>query len=245
VSDLTAGLPILGLMGPMSRAVLQKAAPHTVFSNEAFPFGTSQIVEIGYAQVRASRITYVGELGWELYIPGEFALHVFEQLRDMGAEFGLTLAGMHAMNACRMEKGYRHWGDDIGVEGHHLEAGLGFAVAWDKPSTSSAGRRFSRQKAEGAPEEAPGSVPAQRTDRLLYREEPIIVNGSPLGPSPPACTGTEWKPRWVWGTSGPTSRSHRTGLPHSRFEIEIAWERYEADARLAPFYDPTLERVKA
>ena len=105
VSDLTAGIQMLGLMGPKSRALLQKAAPHTDFSNEAFPVGTSQIVEIGYAQVRASRITYVGELGWELYIPGEFALHVFEQLRDAGAEFGLTLAGMHAMNACRMEKG--------------------------------------------------------------------------------------------------------------------------------------------
>src|SRR5206468_283533 len=119
--------------GPKSRAVLQKAAPHTDFSNEAFPFGTSQVIEIGYAQVRASRITYVGELGWELYIPGEFALHVYERLRETGAGFGLRLAGMHAMNACRMEKAYRHWGDDISVEDNNIEAGLGFTVAWDKP----------------------------------------------------------------------------------------------------------------
>ena len=142
---------MLGVMGPRARALMQKVAPHTDFSNAAFPFGTSQLIEIGYAQVRASRITYVGELGWELYIPGEFALHVYERLREAGAEFGLTLAGMHALNACRMEKAYRHWGDDISVEDTNIEAGLGFAVAYDKPFEFIGKEVLLRQKAAGVP----------------------------------------------------------------------------------------------
>src|SRR3569623_2605919 len=149
--DQTAAIPMLGVMGPKSRASLQKVAPGTDFGNDAFPFGTSRSIEIGYAQVRASRITYVGELGWELYIPGEFALHVYERLRAAGAEFGLRPAGVHAMNSCRMEKGYRHWGDDISIADTPLEAGLGFAVAWDKPVEFIGRRALLAQRKKGAP----------------------------------------------------------------------------------------------
>ena len=130
--DITSGLPMLGLMGPRSRELLQRLSGEDL-SNAAFPFGTSRELEIGYARVRASRITYVGELGWELYVPAEFATHVFDRIVEAGREFGLTHAGYHAMNACRTEKGYRHWGHDIGPEDDPLAAGLGFCVAWDKP----------------------------------------------------------------------------------------------------------------
>jgi 4-methylaminobutanoate oxidase (formaldehyde-forming) len=245
VSDLTAGLPMLGLMGPKSRAVLQKAAPHTDFSNEAFPFGTSQIVEIGYAQVRASRITYVGELGWELYIPGEFALHVFEQLRDAGAEFGLTLAGMHALNACRMEKAYRHWGDDIGVEDTPIEAGLGFAVAWNKPVDFIGREALLRRKVDGLPKRRLVQFRLRGTDRLLYREEPIIVNGHPAGAITSGMYGHRVEASLGMGYVRADEPVTSDWLAAQSFEIEIAWERYEADARLAPFYDPGSERVKS
>ncbi len=130
-TDITSGLPMIAVMGPKSRALLEKLSGADL-SNAAFPFGQSKEIEIGYARVRASRITYVGELGWELYIPTEFVAHVFETLWEAGQEFGLAPAGMHSMNNARMEKAYRHWGHDIADEDTPLEAGLGFAVAWDK-----------------------------------------------------------------------------------------------------------------
>ena len=131
-TDITSGLPMIGLMGPNSRALLQKLSGEDL-STAAFPFGRSREIELGYARVRASRITYVGELGWELYVPAEFAAHVFDTLMQAGGEFGLEPVGMHTMNNCRMEKGYRHFGHDIGDEDTPLEAGLGFVVGWDKP----------------------------------------------------------------------------------------------------------------
>src|SRR5256886_12697926 len=105
-------------------------------STAAFPFATSQIIDLGYARVRASRITYVGELGYELYIPTEFAQSVYDLIVSAGSSFGLRLAGYHALNSLRMEKAYRHWGHDICDEDTPLEAGLQFAVAWeDRKST--------------------------------------------------------------------------------------------------------------
>ena len=113
VTDVTSGMPMVGLMGPNSRALLTQLSGADL-SNEAFPFGTSQEIEIGYAIVRASRITYVGELGWEIYIPAEFALHVFDRIMQAGPAHGLKLAGFHALNACRTEEsvpslGARYW----------------------------------------------------------------------------------------------------------------------------------------
>jgi 4-methylaminobutanoate oxidase (formaldehyde-forming) len=245
VVDQTAAIPMLGLMGPRSRAVLQKASPGTDFSNEAFPFGTSKIIEIGYAQVRASRITYVGELGWELYIPGEFALHVYERLRAAGEEFGLKPAGMHAMNSCRMEKGYRHWGDDISVADTPLEAGLGFAVAWDKPVEFIGKQALLAQKAKGAPTRRLLQFRLADTDRPLYKEEPVLVNGKPAGSITSGMYGHRIGASLGMGyvrAAGPITADW---VAAQKFEIEIGWERFAAVAQLAPFYDPKLEKVKA
>ncbi len=129
--DVTSSQAVLSIMGPNSRALLQTLTDADL-SNDAFPFGTSQIIDLAYARVRASRVTYVGELGWELYIPTEFATGVFDALVAAGEAFGLRHAGYHALNSLRTEKGYRHWGHDITTDETPLEAGLGFAVAWDK-----------------------------------------------------------------------------------------------------------------
>ncbi|HEX7374189.1 MAG TPA: FAD-dependent oxidoreductase, partial [Steroidobacteraceae bacterium] len=131
-TDVTAGIAMLGVMGPRSRDLLQTLSGADL-SNEAHPFGWSREIEIGYAKVRASRITYVGELGWELYFPAEHCLDVYERILEAGAPLGLRHAGYHAMGACRVEKGYRHWSHDIGDEDTPLESGLGFTCAWDKP----------------------------------------------------------------------------------------------------------------
>jgi len=245
VSDHTAGLPMLGLMGPNSRAVLQQAAPGTDFSNEAFPFGTSQIVEIGYAQVRASRITYVGELGWELYIPADFALHVYERLMQAGRGHGLKLAGMHALNACRMEKGYRHWGDDISVEDTPLEGGLGFAVAWDKPWDFIGKAALLAQKEAGVPRKRLLQLRLKDTDRLLYREEPIVVNGKRMGAVTSGMYGHRLEASLGMGYVTADEPITAAWIAQQKFEIEIGWERYEAIAQLAPMYDPKHERIKS
>ena len=132
LTDVGSGLAVLSIMGPKARDLMQTLTPADM-SNEAFPFGTSQEIELGYAKIRASRITYVGELGWELYVPAEFAPGVYDVIVEAGEKFGLQHVGMHAMNSLRTEKAYRHWGHDIADEDTPLEAGLGFAVAWDKP----------------------------------------------------------------------------------------------------------------
>lgn len=132
LTDVTSGMAVLSIMGPNSRALLQSLT-HTDMSNEAFPFGTSQIIDLGYARVRASRVTFVGELGWELYIATEYATGVFDAIVAAGAPFGLKHAGYHALNSLRMEKGYRHWSHDISPDDTPIEAGLGFTVAYDKP----------------------------------------------------------------------------------------------------------------
>jgi glycine cleavage system aminomethyltransferase T/glycine/D-amino acid oxidase-like deaminating enzyme len=240
--DITSGLPMLGLMGPNSRALLEAVSGETL-DNDAFPFATSRELEIGYARVRASRITYVGELGWELYIPAEFAAHVFDVLHEVGAEYGLGPAGYHAMNACRMEKAYRHFGHDIGVADTAIEAGLGFAVAWDKPGFI--GRdALVRQREAGPPERRLVQFRLADDRQSLHHEEPIWAEGQLVG----AITSGMYGHRI--GASLGMGYVHREGgvtrewLDAQRFEIEIGWERFAATASLAACYDPGNSRIR-
>jgi 4-methylaminobutanoate oxidase (formaldehyde-forming) len=245
VADQTAAIPMLGVMGPNSRDLLQRVAPDTDFSNTAFPFGASKMIEIGYAQVRASRITYVGELGWELYIPGEFAAHVFERLTEVGQEFALSFAGMHAMNACRIEKGYRHWGDDIGTEDTPLEAGLGFAVAFNKPYNFIGKEALLKQKETTGLTKRLLQFKLMKTDRLLYREEPIWINGIRAGGITSGMYGHRVGASLGMGYAKAAEPITAEWLREQKFEIEIGWERYEAIAQLEPFYDQKSLRVKS
>ena len=123
LTDVSSGHAVLSIMGPKSRDLLQSLTWNDL-SNDAFPFGTSQTIDIGYARVRANRITFVGELGWELYIPTEFATGVFDVIVEAGKAFGLKHAGYHALNSLRMEKGYRHWGHDVSPDDTPIEAGI-------------------------------------------------------------------------------------------------------------------------
>ena len=150
-------------MGPKARDVLQ-AMTEADLSNEAFPFGTAQTIELGTGLVRAHRITYVGELGWELYMPTEFARSTFDTVMAAGEPHGLRLVGMHAMDSLRIEKAYRHFGHDIGDEDHVLEAGLGFAVKTDKAKGRFGdfiGREGVLAKRQARIVEAAGAVPAE------------------------------------------------------------------------------------
>ena len=141
--------------------------------NDAFPFGTWREIEIGYAVARAHRISYVGELGWELYVPADMARHVFDTLMARGAEVGLRLCGTHALDSCRMEKAYRHYGHDIASTDHVLEAGLGFAVKLDKARGRFGdflGREGVLQRRAGRPVAPARAVPARRSAAAALRQ---------------------------------------------------------------------------
>jgi glycine cleavage system T protein len=243
VHDVTSGQAVLGVMGPRARDLLEPLADADL-SNEAFPFATSQLIDLGYARVRASRITYVGELGWELYIPSEFAQGVYDVISEAGGSLGLKLAGYHAMNSLRIEKGYRHWGHDIADEDSPLEAGLGFAVAMDKPGGFIGREALLRQKERGLTRRLVQFV-MEDAETLLYHNEPILCDGEIVG-------------RITSGMYGHTiGRAIGLGYVENRgeaviaefiqggqFEIEVAGARLRAKASLEPLYDPENLRVK-
>jgi heterotetrameric sarcosine oxidase gamma subunit len=246
-TDITSGLPMIAIMGPKSRALLEKLSGADL-SNAAFPFGTSQEIEIGYARVRASRITYVGELGWELYIPTEFVAHVFETLWAAGGDFGLTPAGMHTMNNCRMEKAYRHWGHDMSDEETPLEAGLGFTIAWEKPGGFIGKEALEAQRARKLlPKRLVCLALADTSDAapMIYHEEPIYRNGVLVGSTTSGAFGHRVNLSlglgYVKNDGGVTKEWIDSGV----WEVELAWKRHAATVQLSSFYDPRGERIKA
>jgi 4-methylaminobutanoate oxidase (formaldehyde-forming) len=242
--DVTSASAVLSVMGPRSRELLSTLTPADL-SNEAFPFGTSQVIDLGYARVRASRITYVGELGWELYIPAEFAAGVFDVLVEAGTSFGLAHAGYHALNSLRMEKGYRHWGHDISPDETPIEAGLGFAVAWDKAG-GFIGRDALLAQREAGVHQRLTQFALEDPQRLLYHNEPIWRDGELVGRITSGMyghtIGTCLGMGYVANRGGLAARDW---VSSGSYEIEVAGERVPARASLQPFYDPTSARVRS
>jgi len=242
-TDLGASMAVLGLMGPRSRELLQRLSDAD-FSNEAFPFGTSQVIDLGYARVRASRITYVGELGWELYVPVECAPGVFDALMREGEPLGLRLAGYHALNSLRMEKGYRHWGHDISDEDTPLQAGLGFAVSWKKPEGFLGREALLKQKEAGVTRKLL-QFALHDASALLYHNEPIWRNGEIVGRISSGMFGHALGKSLGMGyvELGAFAGSD-ADLIAATYEIEVAGVKVLATASLAGFYDPQSVRVK-
>src|SRR5260221_3874020 len=247
VTDVTAGVAMLGVMGPNSRARLE-ALSGSELSNAAHPFGYSREIELGYARLRASRITYVGELGWELYIPGEQVLDVYERLLEAGAAYGLRHAGYHAMGACGVEKGYRHWSHDIGDEDTPLEAGLGFTVAWDKPGGFQGRDALLAQRARGAlPKRLVQLmlVDASQSAPLLYHEEPILRDGKIVGSIRSGAWGHRLERSIGIGYVSCEARVTPQWLDAGHWQVEVAGAQHAAQVQLRPWYDPAGERVKS
>jgi len=240
--DITSAYSVLGVMGPDSRKVLSKLT-NADLSNDAFPFARSQIIDVGYARVRASRITYVGELGWELYIPTEFSQGVFDALYEEGFPSNIKLAGYHAMNSLRLEKGYRHWGHDITDEDTPLEAGLGFAVALSK-STFVGKDALLRQHESGLKRRLV-QFALENPERLLYHNEPIwrdgVLSGRITSGMFGHTVGTALGMGYVENQNGIADAAFVNG---GTYEIEIAGERIKARANLSAPYDPKSFRVK-
>jgi glycine cleavage system T protein len=241
-TDVTSGFAVLALMGPKSRELLAPLTPADL-SNEAFPFGTAREIELGYARVRAHRISYVGELGFELYIPTEFAAPVFDLIAEAAGE-RLALIGFHAIDSLRLEKAYRHWGHDIGDEDTPLEAGLGFACAFGKEAAF-IGRDALLEQRERAPSRRLVQFRLSDPEPLLFRDEPIVMDGERIGlltsGSYGHTLGTAIGMGWVRHPDGVTPEVLRA----VRFEIEIAGERHPAQASLRAWYDPQGERMRA
>ena len=244
--DVTSGEACLAVMGPKSRDVLQGLTTADL-SNTAFPFGTAKTIELGMALVRAHRITYVGELGWELYVPTEFARNVFETIVTAGAAHGIRPVGLHAMDSLRLEKAYRHFGHDIGDEDHVLEAGLGFAVKVDKPKGAYGafiGREGVLAKRKAGLSKRLVQFQLADPKPLLYHTETIIKNGGVAGYLTSGAYGHTLGA--AIGLGYVPCRPGETGdelLAHS-YEIEVACQRVKAIASLKPLYDPASARVR-
>jgi glycine cleavage system T protein len=242
VTDVTSSMAVLGLMGPEARNLLQQLTDADL-SNAAFPFGTSSEIELGYARVRASRITYVGELGWELYIPTEFAPDVFDRLMAAGEAFGLKLCGDHALNSLRIEKGYRHFGHDVTEEDTPLEAGLSFAAAFNKPGGFIGKEALLKQKAEGVRKRM---VLFRFLDPepVSYHEEPIYRDGVIVGRTTSGMYGHYIGGNVAMGYIENADGATPAWVKEGSYEIEIATRRYRVEASLRAFHDPDMKRVK-
>ena len=243
ITDVTSGYSVLGVFGPDSRRVLSPLTDADL-GNEAFPFGTLREIDISYARVIAVRRTYMGELGWELYIPTEFSLGVFDELWATGQPVGLMPAGMHAMNSLRIEKAYRHWGDDIADEDTPLEAGLSWGVAWDKPGGFIGREALIAQREAGLTRRLV-QFRLDDPEPLLYGNEPILRDGSLVGRITSGMYG-----HTVGAALGMGYVTHEPGTPRDEviggsFEITVNGERIPATASYRPFYDPTGDRIRA
>ncbi len=240
ITNVTAGEAVLAVMGPNARALLAAVSPNE-FSSEAHPFGHAAEIEIGYGLARAHRVSYVGELGWELYVSAEMAAHVFETLREAGADHGLTLCGLHAMDSCRIEKAFRHFGHDITCEDHVLEAGLGFAVKTKKPSFI--GRdAVLRKKDEGLAARMV-QFRLNEPEPLLFHNEPILRDGEVVGHLTSGNYGHSLRGAIGLGYV-PCPGEDAASLLASSYEIEVAGTRVAAAASLKPMYDPKSERMR-
>jgi len=243
LTDVTSSEVVLGVMGPRSRELLSRLTIADL-STAAFPFLSSREIWLASAPVRAARVTYVGELGWELYVPTEFAGAVYDAAVAAGDDLGLRHAGYHAMDSLRIEKAYRSWGHDLGCEDTPLEAGLGFAVRLDKRAA------FLGRDALLAQREKPLArrllvFVLDDPEPLLYHDEPIWRDGTLVGRVASGAYGHTLGRAiglgWVSDPDGVTEAYVTSG----RWEIEIACERYPARAQLAPPYDPKSLRVRA
>jgi len=242
ITDITSGWAVLSVMGPLSRKLLQSLSSDD-FSNSAFPFGTAREIDLGYARVLAIRITYVGELGWELYVPTEFAPNVFDVIIENSEDYGLRLAGYHALNSLRIEKAYRHWGHDITSEDTPLEAGLGFSTKLKKPNGFIGDKALHKCMNEPLKRRLVQFL-LQDPEPMLYHEEPIWRDGIRVGRTTSGMYG-----HTLGGAIGLGYVEHSEGVSaefveNGNFEIEIAWTRHPAAASLKPLYDPLSERIK-
>jgi len=244
ITDITGGYAQLNVQGPKSREVMQAITSEDL-SNEAFPFRTVREIGVGYARAICVRITYLGELGYELYIPTEQALHVYDRLVEKGEPLGLKHAGLKALASLRLEKAYRDYGHDIDNTDTVLEAGLRFAVSLKKKSGFLGKEAVVAQKEAGPLKKALCQILVKDPEPMMFHAEVVYRDGKRMGYLRAASYG-----HTLGGAVGlvmieadePITQDY---LDAGKWEVEIADAMYPAALSLAPLYDPKMERVKA
>ena len=242
--DVTSAYAVYGVMGPRSRELLGRVS-RTDFTGEAFPFGTSREVDLGYATVRATRITYVGELGWELYVPAEFAVGVYEDLLAAGAGLGLVNAGYYAIESLRLEKAYRAFGRELTPDFNPAEAGLLFACKLRTDIAFLGRDAVEKARAEG---------PRRRLVSLVLADPGAMIWGGELVLRDGVAVGQVTSGAWgetVGGAVGLAYIRHPGGevvtpdvARAGSYQVNVGGELYEAAVHLRPPFDPAGDRVK-
>ena len=242
VFDATSGEVVLGIVGPRSRELLQSLAPADL-SNDAWPFAASRRIELAAASIRMTRLSYTGEIGFELCIPVENAPAVYEAIVGAGQALGLVHCGHLALDACRLEKGYRHWGHDIGAHDTPLEAGLGFAVAWDKPD-GFIGRDALLVRCRKGIERRLLQFAVGGTHPLLLHDEPVYRHGTLVGHTTSGGRGFRTGLSLCFAYVRCEPGTPRSELLGDGYEIGVAGERFPLRALARPAYDPDGARLR-
>jgi 4-methylaminobutanoate oxidase (formaldehyde-forming) len=243
VTDVTSGITLINIQGPKSRRLLSRLTSADL-SNEAFPYMSAMEIDLAYACPLALRITYEGELGWELHVPAEFSAHVYEALVEAGADLGLRHAGFQALNTLRIEKAYREYAHDMDNTHTPFEAGLQQFVRFDKPGGFIGREALLRHREKGLFKERLVQFLLQDPEPLLYGTEVIYRDGESVGYLQTGGYGFT-----LGGAVGLGFIEHEGGVSdefiHSgSYEIDIAGERCPAVASLRPLYDPTNARPR-
>ncbi|MGI9316430.1 MAG: GcvT family protein [bacterium] len=244
VNDVTNAWSVFGVMGPDSRTLLSDAIQHD-FSTANFPFGAVANVEVGSAVGRAARVSYVGELGWEIYLPVDQARHGFDWLVQKGESHGLKMAGMHALDSCRIEKKFVHLGHDIGDEDTPLECGLSFVCDMNKDIAFIGHDAIAKQKETGSWKgKRLVQFLLQDPEVVLYHHEPILRDGKMVGHLTSGnyghTLGGSVGLGYVYEDDGVTKEYIDAG----KFEIEVGGVAIPAKASLSALYDPKAERMR-
>jgi len=243
LTDVTGAYAVLGLMGPRSRDLLARLTPADL-SSAAFPFAATREIPLGRALVRASRITYVGELGWELCVPVEFAAGVYDALEEAGVDLGLRDAGYYAIESLRVEKAYRAWGRELTTDYSPFEAGLGFAVSFDKAAPFIGREALLAQRGRPVPRRLVNFV-LDDPEALPLGDEPIWCEGRMVGSTTSAAYGHSVGRAVAMGYVTREEGVDAAYLGEAHFEIEIAGDRMSARGTLRAPYDPDGLRIKS
>ena len=243
ISDITEDWGVLGVMGPHSQALLESVSDFDL-SNQSCPFGSMTEMKIAGVSCSALRMSYVGELGWELYIPADKAGIVYEEVRRNGNRFDLRHAGFHAMNSLRLEAGYRHWGHDISDEDTPLEAGLGFAIAWEKPTEFIGRESLLKQRYQPLTKRLI-QLRVEDPDLISYHDDPIFCDNVYVGRT----TGGMWSHTqdrclsmaYINNPSG----VNQDWLDSGDWHIEIGTRRRPITPSIRSFYDPKNHKVRS
>jgi 4-methylaminobutanoate oxidase (formaldehyde-forming) len=241
LTDVTSAYTMLAVMGPRSRDLLANLTDADL-SNEAFPFATAREIDVADARPLVVRMSFVGELGWELYIPTEFSVNVFDALMEAGEEFDLKLVGLHALDSLRLEKGYKHWGADITPDDTPFEAGLGFCVKMDRGDFI--GRDALAEKLKTQPERKLVIFTLEDPEPLIYHDEPIYRDGELVSENTHGSFSHVLNAAigmcYLKNPGGITDEWITSG----KYEINIAGKMFPLKVHLEPPYDPKSERVR-